>query len=57
MMRRVYGIGVTLLLASAALCANPSGASDVRRLVESSLAATQRHWQQRLHYTYLERDE
>ena len=25
--------------------------------MESSIAATQRHWQARLHYTYLERDE
>jgi len=30
---------------------------DIRQIVESSIAATQRHWQARLHYTYLERDE
>ena len=30
---------------------------DVRQIVESSIAATQRHWQARLHYTYVERDE
>jgi hypothetical protein len=29
----------------------------VRQIVESSVAATQRHWQARLHYTYMERDE
>jgi len=30
---------------------------DVHQLVESSIAATQRHWQARLHYSYVERDE
>jgi hypothetical protein len=30
---------------------------DVRQIVDSSIAATQRHWQARLHYTYVERDE
>lgn len=29
----------------------------VRQIVESSIAATQRHWQARLHYTYLEREQ
>jgi hypothetical protein len=33
------------------------GVPDVRQIVESSIAATQRHWRARLHYTYLERDE
>jgi hypothetical protein len=36
---------------------NLSSGPDVRRIVESSIAATQRHWQARLHYTYAERDE
>ncbi len=36
---------------------NLSSAPDVHMIVESSLAATQRHWQARLHYTYIERDE
>ncbi len=36
---------------------NPSSVPDVHRIVESSIAATQRHWQERLHYTYIERDE
>lgn len=36
---------------------NRSGAPDVRQIVDSSIAATQRHWQARLHYTYLERSE
>lgn len=29
---------------------------DVRQIVDSSIAATQRHWEARLAYTYLERD-
>lgn len=29
----------------------------VRQIVESSIAATQRHWQERLHYTYMAREE
>ena len=36
---------------------NLSNVPDVHRIVESSIAATQRHWQARLHYTYIERDE
>ena len=28
-----------------------------RQIMESSIAATQRHWQARLHYTYVEREE
>ncbi len=32
-------------------------APDVRQIVESSIAATQRSWQGRLLYTYMERDE
>ena len=36
---------------------NHSSVPDVRQIVESSIAATQRHWQARLHYTYMERDE
>jgi hypothetical protein len=36
---------------------NLSGVSDVHLIVESSIAATQRHWQARLHYTYIERGE
>jgi len=31
--------------------------ADVRQIVVSSIAATQRHWQARLRYTYVERDE
>jgi hypothetical protein len=30
---------------------------DVRQIVESSIAATQRHWQERLRSTYMQRDE
>ena len=36
---------------------NHSSVLDVRQIVESSIAATQRHWQTRLQYTYVERDE
>lgn len=34
-----------------------SSVSDVRQIVDSSIAATQRHWQARLHYTYVQREE
>jgi hypothetical protein len=36
---------------------NHSSVPNVRQIVESSIAATQRHWQLRLRYTYVERDE
>ena len=36
---------------------NISSVPDVHRIVKSSIGATQRHWQARLHYTYIERDE
>jgi hypothetical protein len=36
---------------------NYSNVPDVRQIVESSIAATQRSWQGRLRYTYGERDE
>ena len=62
-----HGNGIILLAASALLFApggelpvksqNHPGVPDVRQIVESSIAATQRHWQARLNYTYLERDE
>jgi len=50
---------VILLATSSALFAqaqNQSSVPDVRQIVESSIAATQRHWQVRLHYSYMERD-
>src|SRR5437870_3058026 len=62
-----HGNVVILLATSFALLAQSGGLSiksknasnvpDVRQIVESSIAATQRHWKARLHYTYLERDE
>jgi hypothetical protein len=62
-MPRIGGPGnvIILLAASAALGAQIPGplqtsVPDARRIVESSIAATQRHWQARLQYTYLERD-
>ncbi len=58
---------ILLLAASSALFAqsndflvksqNYSTAPEVRQIVESSIAATQRSWQGRLQYTYMERDE
>ncbi len=30
---------------------------DARRIIESSIAVTQRHWQVRLHYSYIKRNE
>ena len=56
---------IVMLAASAALLAgsdellvksrNDRSVPDARRIVESSIAATQRSWQARLHYTYVER--
>jgi hypothetical protein len=34
-----------------------SSAPDARQIMEVSIAATQRDWKARLHYTYIERDE
>jgi hypothetical protein len=34
-----------------------SSAPDARQIMEASIAATQRDWKARLHYTYMERDE
>jgi len=66
MIKRMLGICVALLVASAVPFAredtvpvnaeNLSRVLDVRQIIESSVAATQRHWRKRLHYTYLERD-
>ncbi len=36
---------------------NHSSVPDARQIVEESIAATQRHWQARLRYTYVERDQ
>ena len=36
---------------------NHSSVTDVRQIMEASIAATQRQWQVRLHYSYMERDE
>jgi hypothetical protein len=62
-----YGNVIILLAASSALFAqgdefpvksrNHSSAPDIRQIVESSISATQQHWQARLHYTYIEREE
>ena len=58
---------ILLLAASAALFAqsndflvksqNYSNTLEVRQIVDSSIAATERSWQARLQYTYMERDE
>jgi len=62
-----HGNVIILLAVSSALFAqssdfrvkpqNPSSVPDVRQIVEWSIAATQRHWQTRLRYTYAARDE
>src|ERR1700674_5620040 len=36
---------------------NRSRVPDVRQIVESSISATQRHWQARRQYTYVERNQ
>jgi hypothetical protein len=36
---------------------NRSSLPDARQIMEASIAATQRDWKARLHYTYMERDE
>jgi|SRR5579872_4332060 len=51
---------IIMLAASSALFAqaqNQSGVPDVRQIVQESIAATQRSWQGRIQYSYLERDE
>ena len=58
---------IIMLLASSALFArgddflvkaqSHSTVPDVHQIVELSIAATQRHWQVRLHSTYVEREE
>ena len=66
----MFGIGrhtIVLLLASSDLFAqgsaspvkfqNYSSGPDVRQIVDSSIAATQRHWRTRLGYTYVQRSE
>jgi hypothetical protein len=62
-----HGNVIVILAASSALFAqsddfsvrsqNHLSVPHVREIVESSIAATQRHWQARLQYTYMERDE
>ena len=62
-----HGTIIITLAASSALLAQSADAPvksqhrfavpDVRQIVDSSIAATQRHWQARLHYTYVEHDE
>src|SRR5690348_3484922 len=51
----VSGKAIVLLAAASTLFAQ--SAPDARQIMESSIAATQRHWQARLRYTYVERDE
>jgi len=59
---------LVMLAASAALFAQSAGSSpdklqnhasilDARQIVDLSIAATERSWQARNHYTYMERDE
>ena len=44
-------------LSSALFAQDLANVPNVRQIMDSSIAATQRHWQERLHYTYLEREE
>jgi hypothetical protein len=63
--KRVIEIAVAVLAASALLVAQqdsvnalrPSAVPDVPRLVASSLGATERHWQGRRQYSYVEHSE
>jgi hypothetical protein len=59
---------ITMLAAAATLVAQTNGSfpenrpnhsrvADVRQIVTASIAATQRHWEARLKYSYMERDE
>jgi hypothetical protein len=57
---------LVMVAASAALCAqsrgpdkpgNPASVLDARQIVGQSVEATERSWQARNHYTYVERDE
>ena len=48
---------ILLGLSSGLFAQNLSSVQDVRQIVESSTAATQSHWQERLHYTYMVREE
>ena len=52
--RSIVILPIILLGASSAIFAS---VLDVREIVASSIAATQRHWQERLHYTYMAREE
>jgi hypothetical protein len=51
-----HGSLIAILAASSALFAQ-NDAPDVRRILELSVAATQRHWRDWVLYSYLERDE
>lgn len=50
-------IVILLGMSSVFLAQDLSSAPDVRQIVESSTAETQRDWQERLHYTYVAREE
>jgi len=54
------GNRIVLLAGSSALFAQAptqSGVPDVHQIVQESIAATERSWQGRIRYTYMERDE
>jgi hypothetical protein len=58
---------IAMFLASAAVSAqsdtspvksaNRAGPPEARQIMEASIAATERSWHARLHYSYIERDE
>jgi hypothetical protein len=51
------GEHLIVLLAASSLLFGQDNMPDVRQIVASSIAVTERHWQGRLQYTYIERDE
>src|SRR5581483_1559025 len=56
-MMAASAVGFAQVNASAAKPQNHSKRPDVRAIVGPSIAATDRSWRARIHYTYLQRDE
>ena len=56
-MMAVSAVGLAQVNAPAAQPQNHSKRPDVRAIVGLSIAATDRSWRARIHYTYLQRDE
>lgn len=56
-MMAASAVGLAQVNAPAAQPQNHSKRPDVRAIVGPSIAATDRSWRARIHYTYLQRDE